>query len=853
MRIELTQAQLTQVVSSVLQSLRTNSKAILELTLVNAVNQSDYIELSESKRMAVKTIVDKVIEHFGDGSVSTSMLQDLCVTTVKVADAAITTAKLADESVTLAKLAAEVTGTITSGSTGFVTGDAVYQMFIDTALWERGTGNNSLKQKGGTNAVSGKFSIAEGDQQVVTGKYAHAEGYGNSVSKDYGHAEGYQTVVGGVSGHAEGTGTRASGPNSHAEGENTEATNHAHAEGYGTMAGGKRSHSEGKNTYAGGNDSHAEGDSTKALGNQSHTEGHFTDAGELDSADNSHAEGYASGALGMASHAEGGYGCGSQESRGDRRIAIVLSGSGNAQQFTLENFDDLGIDVSLLPGKKIVYGSDEETDVNVRVTAASVVAGVCTIHTNDVLSASALNSVTFYLAGNTASGVNAHAEGNFNAANGTNSHAEGHLSVAGGANSHTEGEGTMTSQMYEHAQGKYNRTRQWQIHSVGIGTGDGDRVNGEEMDYSGRKYLKGVGGYDGTNGGQSGVRDVAQTINGQSAVMGYGVCDTAASTAVKVVSISNFPSPTAFVGGCFKVKMTYANTAASGVKLLVNGTTAIDLKYNGEAVSDENTWEAGEVLSVYFDGDYFQATNVQGGGGSAEKVGYDNTQSGYQNIDNAQDAIDMNAQLIRELQASVYPLEVTLAVSGSSTREYTGQAQSVNFYYTVKRKGVSVAPSSLTMTVGGVTTTVANPGASGTLTVPSCGKGTTNVSITATYGSLSKSASSSVSFIAPVLVTYGANSAMSAADIEQAQDWYVKNSAAGTYTMSPASDFYFWVCVPSGKTITKVTSSGFDVPMERQVAAPTVTQVNGNSYEEAYTCYRSSAKLVSGSWTFVVS
>ena len=615
MRIELTENQLFEITSRVLTALHTNSRAIRELTLVSAVNNDDYIELSEGKRMAVSTIVSKVQEFFGANSITTAMLQSLCVTTAKIADAAVTSAKLANKSVTLAKLADEVFGTITAGSTGFVTGDAVYQMFVDTALWEKGTGNNSLKQKGGLNAVSGKFSIAEGDQQIVSGKYAHAEGYGNNVSKDYGHAEGYQTVVGGVAAHAEGTGTRASGANSHAEGEDTEATNDAHAEGYGSFAAGKRSHAEGKDTYAGGNDSHAEGDSTKALGNQSHAEGHFTDSGELDSADNSHAEGYASGALGMASHAEGGYGCGSQESRGDRRIAIVLSGSGNAQQFTLENFSNLDIDISLLPGKKIVYGSDEETDVNVRVTAASIVANVCTIYTNSVLSSSALSHATFYLAGNTASGVNAHAEGNFNAAAGVNSHAEGHYSVAGGANSHAEGEGTMASQPSEHAQGAYNRTRSNLIHSIGIGTGNDDRLNGEEMDDSGKKFLKGVGGYNGANGGVSGVRDVALTINGSYALVGYGVCDTAASTGTKAVSIANFPGPTAFVGGSFKVKMTYGNTADSNVKMVVNGTAAINLRYNNKAVTSENCWEAGEVLSVYFDGNYYQATNVQGGGG----------------------------------------------------------------------------------------------------------------------------------------------------------------------------------------------------------------------------------------------
>jgi hypothetical protein len=41
--------------------------------------------------------------------------------------------------------------------------------------------------------------------------------------------------------------------------------------------------------------------------------------------------------------------------------------------------------------------------------------------------------------------------------------------------------------------------------------------------------------------------------------------------------------------------------------------------------------------------------------------------------------------------------------------------------------------------------------------------------------------------------------------------------------------------------------------MERQSGNVSVQTVNGNEYEESYVCYRSSAKLIAGSWTFVVS
>lgn len=60
--------------------------------------------------------------------------------------------------------------------------------------------------------------------------------------------------------------------------------------------------------------------------------------------------------------------------------------------------------------------------------------------------------------------------------------------------------------------------------------------------------------------------------------------------------------------------MTNANTA-DNVTLRIGTETAKTLLYNGEAVTALNTWEKDEVISVYFDGTNYQASNSQGGGG----------------------------------------------------------------------------------------------------------------------------------------------------------------------------------------------------------------------------------------------
>lgn len=129
------------------------------------------------------------------------------------------------------------------------------------------------------------------------------------------------------------------------------------------------------------------------------------------------------------------------------------------------------------------------------------------------------------------------------------------------------------------------------------------------------------------------------TTKAISAQTGYYTCGTAAGTAAKVVTVESGNLYKRTLGGHFKVKMTNKNTAASGVTLQVGSETATTLWYNGAAASADNSWEDGEVISVYFDGTNYQASNSQGGGGKAEKIKYDSSQSGLAS-DNVQGALD---------------------------------------------------------------------------------------------------------------------------------------------------------------------------------------------------------------------
>lgn len=90
----------------------------------------------------------------------------------------------------------------------------------------------------------------------------------------------------------------------------------------------------------------------------------------------------------------------------------------------------------------------------------------------------------------------------------------------------------------------------------------------------------------------------------QSEVTGYAVCSSGASIASKVINRTNFE----LSDNCrLLVEMNNANSAASGVTLNINNTGAKPLFYNGSPASASNTWQAGDILDVFYDGTYYHA------------------------------------------------------------------------------------------------------------------------------------------------------------------------------------------------------------------------------------------------------
>lgn len=83
----------------------------------------------------------------------------------------------------------------------------------------------------------------------------------------------------------------------------------------------------------------------------------------------------------------------------------------------------------------------------------------------------------------------------------------------------------------------------------------------------------------------------------------YGVCSTAANTAAKTVTISDFD--TLIEGITVHVRFTNFNSAANPT-LNVSGTGAYPIYYSSSVTpTDAITWKAGEVVSLTFDGTGF--------------------------------------------------------------------------------------------------------------------------------------------------------------------------------------------------------------------------------------------------------
>lgn len=122
----------------------------------------------------------------------------------------------------------------------------------------------------------------------------------------------------------------------------------------------------------------------------------------------------------------------------------------------------------------------------------------------------------------------------------------------------------------------------------------------------------------------------------------------------------------------------------------------------------------------------------------------------------------------------------------------------------------------------------------------------TTYTLSITSKGVTKTATANVNAYYPMYFGHSAKAALTGEDVLGLTKQAIRSSPNGTYNMTGiAEGEYVWLCVPSNFSITKVTSSGFGVPM---AAAATVTVEGKGSYK----CYRTEGALKAGNFNFVI-
>lgn len=185
--------------------------------------------------------------------------------------------------------------------------------------------------------------------------------------------------------------------------------------------------------------------------------------------------------------------------------------------------------------------------------------------------------------------------------------------------------------------------------------------------------------------------------------------------------------------------------------------------------------------------------------------------------------------------------EASVSISASPKLFEKGVDTEVTVSWSSMLDGAKVTPTSTTITQG---STQISTAANSSVKVTVADSAT--FSISSVIKGVTKTASTSVAAVYPMYFGDSAKAALASADILALTKQSIQSSPKGSYTVAVAANNYMWLCVPSTMSITKVTSSGFDVPLEAPV---TVAVTDKGDYK----CYRSSAAFSEGDVNIVIA
>lgn len=197
---------------------------------------------------------------------------------------------------------------------------------------------------------------------------------------------------------------------------------------------------------------------------------------------------------------------------------------------------------------------------------------------------------------------------------------------------------------------------------------------------------------------------------------------------------------------------------------------------------------------------------------------------------------------INALWEKQFPISVTASATGN-TYEFDGNEHTVTVSWTAVNGTASAVSIS-----DGTTSKSAGSGKNGSVTFTKSSQGTTTYTVTATIDGKPYTAKAYANAYLPQFA--GTSTAATVADLNVAGLAIKKQSIKGQITVNAPTgeDKYVWFCVPSGVTISKVTSAGFGVNL-KTVETKKAT-IGGKEY--SYNCYRG-VGLQTTAMTYVIS
>ena len=197
---------------------------------------------------------------------------------------------------------------------------------------------------------------------------------------------------------------------------------------------------------------------------------------------------------------------------------------------------------------------------------------------------------------------------------------------------------------------------------------------------------------------------------------------------------------------------------------------------------------------------------------------------------------------INALWEKQFPISVT-ASARDNTYEFDGNEHTVTIGWTAVNGTASAVSIS-----DGTTSKSAGSGENGSVTFTKSSQGSTTYTVTATIDGKTYTANAYANAYLPQFA--GTSTAATAADLNVVGLAIKKQSIKEQITVNAPTgeDKYVWFCVPSGVTISKVTSAGFGVNL-KTVETKKAT-IGGKEY--SYNCYRG-VGLQTTAMTYVIS